>query len=95
MTDRESLEQEIERLEAELEEAKAEIGRQDDRLAELQDTIDNLSLQFIPNAGEDEPPFRAAVRDALDLDWSVRDERIFDELRRLKDIEHRVEAIAS
>ena len=35
-------------------------------------------------AGYEETPFRAAVRDLLDLDWSTRDEDILAEIRQLK-----------
>ena len=67
----------IEELESELEEAHALVD-------ELQEKLDGLTLNFVPNVGDEEPPFRAVVRDLLDLDWSARDEKIHDELRRLK-----------
>lgn len=40
-----------------------------------------------PDTGQEETHFRERVREALGLDWSVRDETIFTELRRLKKIE--------
>jgi len=85
MTDNEPLraaELRIEELEADLDEAKAEIARQDTLLAELQDKLDNLSAAFTPNDGADEPPFRAAVRNALGLDWSVNDMQILAEIKK-------------
>lgn len=43
-----------------------------------------------PDTDEHEQPFRGKVRDALGLDPFTRDQKIFDELRRLKDIEFRM-----
>lgn len=43
-----------------------------------------------PSTGEPETKFRERVRDLLDLDWSTRDENIFSELRRLKNVDERV-----
>lgn len=39
-----------------------------------------------PDTDMPEEKFREKVREALDLDWSTRDERIFEELRRLKNL---------
>lgn len=40
--------------------------------------------------GVKESAFRRQVRDLLDLDGSARDERILAEVRRLRDVEMRV-----
>jgi chromosome segregation ATPase len=77
-------ERRIEELESELEEANATINRLENDLNESKEELRSLTVQFVPNTGEEEPKFREAVRDLLDLDWSARDERIFDEVRRLK-----------
>ncbi len=37
--------------------------------------------------GHPESNFRQQIRDILNLDWSTRDQRIYDELRRLKKVE--------
>ena len=37
--------------------------------------------------GNPESNFRQRIRDILDLDWSTRDEKIYEELRRLKRLE--------
>ena len=39
--------------------------------------------------GQPESKFRQQIRDILDLDWSTRDEKIYDELRRLKTLGHK------
>lgn len=53
-------------------------------------------LQTFEHAHEGaELPFHASVRDALDLDWSKREEQMLAEIRRLKDVERRVEALAN
>lgn len=48
-----------------------------------------------PETGGEEDRFRQQVREALDLDWSTRDYKIFEELRRLKDVDRRVVALAN
>ena len=49
----------------------------------------DLNERFTPD-GHHESWFRQQVRDLLGLDFSARDARIFDELRRLKRVEQRV-----
>lgn len=82
--ERNELQDRVDELEGELEEAHAEEARQSVLVEELQEKLDNLTANFVPNTGDEEPPFRASVRDLLDLDWSVRDEKIYEEIRRLK-----------
>ena len=47
---------------------------------------DNVNVRRTPD-GNPESNFRQQIRDILDLDWSTRDEKIYEELRRLKRIE--------
>lgn len=86
------LEGRVEELEGELEDARAEIARQDGLLSDQQDKLDDLSAQFTPNDGIDEPLFREQVRDMLDLDWSVHDAKILSEIKRLKEMERKLTA---
>ena len=51
---------------------------------------ENLNRRYDPN-GNPESDFRQRVRDILDLDWSARDEKIYEELRRLKILERKLE----
>ena len=44
------------------------------------------NTRYTPD-GNIEQKFRQQVRDALDLDWSTRDQQIIDEIRRLKRVE--------
>lgn len=46
----------------------------------------NPNLRYTPE-GHAEGDFRRQVRDLLDLHVSTRDDQIFDELRRLKQLE--------
>ena len=74
----------LQEAETRIEDLEIEVGSLTTELADRNADLEALSVQFTPNVGDDEPPFRERVRDLLDLDWSARDERIFDELRRLK-----------
>lgn len=80
----------IDELEDKLDEAKTTINGLENDLVESRDALRNLMQQFTPNVGDDEPPFHERVRDVLNLDWSTRDEKIFEELRRLKRLDERV-----
>lgn len=50
------------------------------------DVDDFRHKRFDPN-GNPESEFRQRIRDILNLDWSTRDEKIYDELRRLKKLD--------
>ena len=43
----------------------------------------DMNRRYTPD-GNPESHFRQRIRDILGLDWSTRDEKIYDELRRLK-----------
>ena len=47
---------------------------------------DNVNVRRTPD-GQTESKFRQQIRDLLDLDWSTRDEKIYEELGRLKCLE--------
>jgi len=51
----------------------------------------DVNVRYTPD-GRLESLFREQVRNILDLGWSTRTQQIFNELRRLKDIERRVAA---
>lgn len=42
-----------------------------------------VNVRYTPDR-HPESQFRQKIRDILDLDWSTRDDKIYDELRRLK-----------
>lgn len=46
----------------------------------------NKNTRLDPN-GNEETHFRQEVRNILDLDWSTRNYKIYEELRRLKRLE--------
>ena len=45
-----------------------------------------VNQRYTPD-GNPESHFRQRIRDILNLDWSTRDEKIYDELRRLKKLD--------
>lgn len=55
-------------------------------------SYDNPNVRHTPD-GHVESWFRQQVRDILDLDPFTRDQKILDELRRLKRLEARVKAM--
>lgn len=53
----------------------------------MPDRDDNAMHFLNPDTLKEEDSFRYLVRDALGLDWATRDDKIFEELKRLKSLD--------